>query len=136
VRFGPGGLEDGHGEIRLPLEELEAVRLVDLEGMLQAEAAKEMGVSQPTLNRILKEARTKIAEALVQGKWIRIEGGDYEMVGDVRVFLCYDCHNRWSEPYGTGRPARCPVCGSVNLHRAPEDRGWSRGGTGRRGNFG
>ncbi|MCD6414032.1 MAG: DUF134 domain-containing protein [Candidatus Diapherotrites archaeon] len=61
------------GEIRLEFSEVEALRLVDLEGHSQGETAKKMGISQPTLNRLLKVARQKIADALVNGKAIRIE---------------------------------------------------------------
>jgi len=65
------------GEVVLKVEELESLRLKDLLGLDQSEAAREMGVSQPTFHRILKEARRKIADALVNGKALRIEGGDY-----------------------------------------------------------
>ena len=80
-RFGPcGGVlsaRDAVREIILKLEELESIRLKDLLGLNQDEAAKRMGVSQPTFHRILSEAHRKIAEAFVEGKVIRIEGGDY-----------------------------------------------------------
>ncbi|MGB2726881.1 MAG: DUF134 domain-containing protein [Halobacteriota archaeon] len=61
----------------LKVEELESVRLKDYLRMSQEEAAKRMGVSQPTFHRIISEAHRKIAEALVEGKAIRIEGGNY-----------------------------------------------------------
>ena len=55
---------------------MEAIQLVDLEGKGQKEAAEIMDISQPTIHRIVREARKKIAEALVLGKALRIEGGD------------------------------------------------------------
>jgi len=61
----------------LKLEELEAVRLKDQEGMEQRECAEKMGVSRPTFQRILLSARGKIADSLVKGKPIRIEGGNF-----------------------------------------------------------
>lgn len=61
----------------LTAEELEALRLVDLEGLQQIEAAPRMGVSRKALWMDLKEARRKVAQALVNGKAIRIEGGTY-----------------------------------------------------------
>lgn len=122
-------------EVALQVDELEAVRLVDLEEKGQQEAAEIMNVSQSTIHRMLKEARKKIAEALVLGKALRIEGGDYIMIQ--RKFKCYDCSHEWELPYGTGRPQTCPKCGSVNLHRAPEDRGYARrGGRSGRGRSG
>ena len=65
--------------IFLPLEGLEAIRLSDFEGLSQEEGAERMNVSRATFGRILMQARKKIAEALVLGKMLRIEGGDYEI---------------------------------------------------------
>ena len=61
----------------LKVEELESIRLKDYQRLSQEEAAKKMGVSQPTFHRIVSEAHRKIAEAFVEGKAIRIEGGNY-----------------------------------------------------------
>jgi predicted DNA-binding protein (UPF0251 family) len=68
-------------EVRLTVEELEAVRLKDLEGLDQEDCAARMAISRPTFQRLLTEARTKIAEAFVQGKAIRIEGGHFTISG-------------------------------------------------------
>ncbi len=59
-------------KIDILAEELEALRLVYGENLLQAEAAEKMGISASTLNRLLKSAIKKITDALVNGKWIRI----------------------------------------------------------------
>jgi predicted DNA-binding protein (UPF0251 family) len=64
-------------EVCLAVEELEAVRLKDLEGLDQEPAAAKMGISQPTLHRTVVAAHRKIADALVNGKALRIEGGTY-----------------------------------------------------------
>lgn len=63
--------------VTLCVEELESIRLMDFEGLDQQEAAKRMEVSRGTFQRILYEARRKVAEALVQGKSIVVEGGNY-----------------------------------------------------------
>jgi predicted DNA-binding protein (UPF0251 family) len=115
-------------KISLAVDEFEALRLKDLEGLEQEKAAATMKVSQPTFHRIIQSAHTKVADALVNGKAIRIEGGDYVIMEGERLFRCYDCKNEWQEPYGTGRPARCPKCKSMNIHRAPTDRGSMRRG--------
>ena len=65
----------------LPVEGLEALRLVDAEGLDQEEAASRMGVSRPTLNRILGQARAVVARALANGWALRIEGGDWALAG-------------------------------------------------------
>jgi predicted DNA-binding protein (UPF0251 family) len=62
-------------EVVLMFDEIEALRLADAEGLYQEEIAEQMKVSRATVGRILAAARKKTAEALVQGKAIRIEGG-------------------------------------------------------------
>lgn len=59
----------------MTLDEFEAVRLADLEALYQEQAAEQMKVSRPTFSRIIETAHRKIADALVHGKAIRIEGG-------------------------------------------------------------
>ena len=61
--------------IVLTLDELEALRLADLEGLGQVEAARRMNVSRPTFGRIVEQARKKVAAALVHERGIGIEGG-------------------------------------------------------------
>ena len=63
-------------EVVLPVDEFEAVRLKDLEGLDQEECAGKMGISQPTFHRLVVSARKKIANAIINGKAIRIEGGN------------------------------------------------------------
>jgi predicted DNA-binding protein (UPF0251 family) len=66
-------------EIRLSVEEAEAVRLKDLEGLGQETSAERMNISRPTFQRLLASARRKIANALLNGRAIRIEGGNFEV---------------------------------------------------------
>ena len=61
------------------MEEFEAVRLKDLEGFDQEKAAKIMGISQPTFHRLIITARKKLADAIVNGKAIKIEGGNFKL---------------------------------------------------------
>lgn len=68
-----------NAQITLSMEELETIRLIDFEGLEQVEAARRMEVSRGTFQRILYEARKKVAEALVQGKSIVVEGGNYNI---------------------------------------------------------
>src|SRR4030042_2943468 len=64
----------------LTVDEYEAIRLKDLEGLEQEEAAKRMNISQPTFHRLLFSARKKTTDAIVNGEALKIEGGDYKMV--------------------------------------------------------
>jgi len=66
-------------EVVLHFEELEALRLVDLKELNQEKAAYEMKVSRPTFQRVLASARKKVSRALISGKALKIEGGDYKM---------------------------------------------------------
>ena len=77
-RFGPLNQKGiNQKDVVMTVEEFEAVRLIDKEGMTQEQCAVQMEVSRTTVQGIYNEARQKIAEALVLGKWLRIEGGDY-----------------------------------------------------------
>lgn len=113
-------------EVVLTVDELEALRLADKEGMYQEHAAERMNISRPTFGRIVETARRKVAEALVEGKALRIEGGNFVMA-EMRTFRCSDCSHTWQVPFGTGRPAECPDCHSRNFYRADNERGRGHG---------
>ena len=109
------------------MDEMEAIRLKDHEDLEQEQAAKKMNISQPTFNRLLSSARKKIAEALINGKAIRIEGGVYEMMprggrgrmggfaaGPIGECACPSCGAR--APHQRGIPCyqqKCPKCGAM-----------------------
>ncbi len=79
-RFFPEGAEHQPVDvITLNLDELEAIRLADLEGLYQEQAAEKMNISRPTFARILESGRRKVAEALVYGKGLIIGGGSVEI---------------------------------------------------------
>ena len=76
VVYKPAGVPARQLEwVTLHLDEFETLRLLDHLGLEQERAATEMGVSRPTVTRIYASARKKIADALVQGKAVCIEGG-------------------------------------------------------------
>ncbi|MBM3246195.1 MAG: DUF134 domain-containing protein [Candidatus Omnitrophica bacterium] len=76
-QFSPRGRPGRPDEVNLGMDEFEAVRLADNQGLSQKEAAKSMRVSQQTFSRILGRARQTIADALIKGKIIKIQGGSY-----------------------------------------------------------
>ncbi len=118
-------------EVILTVDEFEALRLADLEGLYQEQAAEKMRVSRQTFGRIIESAHRKVADALIQGKALKIEGGEFEMA-ETRRFRCADCQHTWELPYGTGRPESCPSCKSINIHRADGVRGTKGSGRGQR----
>lgn len=107
--------KEGVEETILLLEELEAIRLKDYEGLEQAQCAKEMEVSRPTFQRILSSAREKLADSILHGKSIHIEGGTYTT--KICHMTCKGCLREWKESYermkdGTQNVRHCPSCGS------------------------
>lgn len=74
--FKPRGVSDPK-EVVLTIEEYEALRLKDFNKESQTQCAFKMGLSQPTFHRLLNSARKKISSALVEGKALKIEGGDF-----------------------------------------------------------
>jgi predicted DNA-binding protein (UPF0251 family) len=103
-------------EVVLSVDELEALRLADLEGLYQDDAAARMEVSRPTFARIVDAARRKVARALVGGCALRVGGGPVAFAGE-RQFRCEGCGHSWSLPFGTGRPEGCPACRSAAFRR-------------------
>ena len=100
-------------EINLSIEELEAIRLKDLDGLEQEECAEKMGISRPTFHRIINGARHKVAQALITGKAINIKGGNFCLVDE--SFLCHKCGQTWQCPTKAGQnDLRCPHCKSPN----------------------
>lgn len=76
-QFSPRGRAGRPDEVELKIDQFEALRLADFEGLNQKEAAKTMHISQQTFSRILSKARKTVAEGIIQGKIIRVQGGKY-----------------------------------------------------------
>ena len=118
-------------EVVVSVEEAEAMRLKDLEGLEQEECAQKMSVSRTTFSRVLDSARRKMADALLNGKAVRIEGGNFEMAE--RRFRCITGHE-WAVPFETmisAPPEFCPECQTPSIMPVwPPGFGW---GSHRRG---
>jgi predicted DNA-binding protein (UPF0251 family) len=104
-------------EVTLRLDEFEAMRLADLGGLYQAAAAQQMNVSRATFSRIVEAAHRTVADAIVHGKLLRIEGGPVQLAAP-RCCLLHDEHEglagAWLEdrersPQKDGRSRRVPV---------------------------
>lgn len=104
-------------EIRISIEETEALRLKDLERLDQESGAKKMNVSRPTFQRVLSSARQKIAEALLNGKAIKIEGGNFEMTW--HRFRCCRGHEWDLETPSVVLPELCPTCSTTDVEPVP-----------------
>lgn len=133
IYFKPSGA--GMADINesiLTVDEFETLRLKDFLQMDQEDAAKKMNISQPTFHRLLLSARKKVADAIVNGKAIRIKGGDYMVrprrrmnpgggrglgggfaMGPEGECICPKCETRM--PHQIGQPCyqqKCPKCGT------------------------
>lgn len=97
----------------LLLEEYETLRLCDYEMLNHFEAASLMKVSRPTLTRIYARARQKIAEALVFGKQVIIEGG--KIYFDSEWFSCQVCGCYFNNPEKQNEMSKCPLCGNFQI---------------------
>jgi predicted DNA-binding protein (UPF0251 family) len=95
-------------EVRISIEETEALRLKDIEGLEQEQGAAKMNISRPTFQRILASARQKSTDALLNGKAIIIDGGNFEMTW--RRFRCYRGHEWELEAPVSVPPELCPEC--------------------------
>ncbi|MCH4887313.1 DUF134 domain-containing protein [Acidaminobacter sp. JC074] len=110
--FKPCGIPKSKLEtIILKVEELEAIRLKDTEGLNQMECAEKMSVSRQTFQNILESARRKVAEALTTGKGIHITGGKYTY--NICDYVCQTCDHEFS--LNVEGQAVCPVCGSKEV---------------------
>ena len=102
-------------EVVIDLDEFEAIRLADLLGHYQQQGAEEMGVSRQTFARVLDSGRRKVADAIVNGKALRIEG--LEPSADARY--CPRCRKVWVHP-SRNQASSCPSCGDeVEASRTP-----------------
>ena len=102
--------------VALSVEEVEAIRLKDLEGLEQEECAEKMRISRPTFHRILESGRKKLADALINGKAIQIEGGNFGLPQS--RFKCNNDGHEWNVPFevlANKAPLSCPVCFSGNI---------------------
>jgi predicted DNA-binding protein (UPF0251 family) len=130
VLFKPAGVPACALErVTLTLDEVEALRLADLNGLYQEEAAQQMKISRPTFSRIVESARQKVADALIHGKALRLEGGAVKIKGEPRMprrdgtgpvgagpgmgLGPCGCGRRRGQTAGTARSGRC------NRHRGP-----------------
>lgn len=114
--FGP--LADAAKDVKkivLKADQLEAMRLADLEGMSQNDAAEMMNVSRQTFGRIIEEARKTVTFALINGYKLSL---DYDANTEVcsRTVKCSDCGYQWSQAFAQkSDKEECPACKSTNV---------------------
>lgn len=111
--FAPAGRKNCELEdIIIKVEELEAMRLKDIEELNQEECAERMQISRQTFQNIIDSARKKVAIALIEGKAININGGNYTR--NVCEFKCMACSKIYEVKYEEDKHF-CPECGSKEV---------------------
>jgi predicted DNA-binding protein (UPF0251 family) len=119
--FKPAGVPGRDLEtIVLGLDELEALRLADLEGLYHEPAAERMGISRATFSRLIDRARRKVVSALFSSRMLVFQGGPIVMSG-ARVFWCDGCAATFEQPGGAGRPSGCPNCKGRRFRRVAQE---------------
>ncbi len=111
--------------ITLTLDEYEALRLADYQGLYHEDAAGHMNVSRATFGRIVTSARRKVAQVLVEGQALEIHGGNVmhtpHRTGPGGFCICPSCETR--VPHEAGKPCikqECPQCGKRMLRENGE----------------
>ena len=98
--------------IDLSLDEFEALRLADQQGMSHAEAADEMEISRSTFTRLIEHARKKLADFILQGKLLSINGGNVHFRNN--IIKCQNCGHMFKTNFNQ-TISECPVCHSDKL---------------------
>ncbi|HCC69911.1 MAG TPA: DNA-binding protein [Bacteroidales bacterium] len=98
--------------IDLTLDEFEALRLADQMAMSHAEAADEMEISRSTFTRLIERARKKLADFIIQGKLLCINGGNVHFRNN--IIKCQSCGHMFKMSFNE-TITECPVCKSHNL---------------------
>ncbi|HRW62192.1 MAG TPA: DUF134 domain-containing protein [Bacteroidales bacterium] len=98
--------------VLLSLDEFEAFRLADYVGLSHEEAAEEMEISRPTFTRLIEQARKKIADYMINGKFLSIDGGNIHFRNN--IIKCQSCGHMFRTKFNE-EINECPVCQSKNL---------------------
>ena len=107
--------------VELTLDEFEALRLADYDGLYQEKAAEQMDVSRQTFGNIINSAHKKIADFLINAKLLKITGGSIEMKTDDNNFICFGCKLFGNTTFKLEKRTLCPNCVSPHLHRLVDE---------------
>ena len=111
--FKPAGIRQGELQpLGLRLDEFEAIRLADYLGLDHAESAEQMDISRSTFSRLVEKARHKIAQFLVEGGNLQIDGGQIHFQGN--LIRCHSCGHMFKTAFEVELD-KCPRCGSSHL---------------------
>jgi predicted DNA-binding protein (UPF0251 family) len=96
-------------EVTLTIDECEALRLADLKAYSHEKAAAKMKISRATFGRVIEKARFNVVDAIVNGKAILIEGGNFRIGNNFHI-KCQKCNRSWECLSGSDIRGKCPKC--------------------------
>jgi len=103
--------------IGLTIAEFEAMRLKHYISLNKKDSAENMSVSQPTFSRILDKAHQKITQAFIEGKYIRVYGGNINLKKGFKGYGCLNCDEEWEDELATKeRKISCPKCKAKKVY--------------------
>jgi uncharacterized protein len=108
------GRNNAAERVSLTLDELEAIRLADYEGLYQERAAEKMKISRQTFGNIITTAHKKTADFLINSKHLVVQGGSIEIKRC--NFICNACKHTWSITCQSEKPGECPQCKSIEFN--------------------
>jgi len=114
--FKPQGASASDEDIILSLDEFEAIKLADYEGQYQESAALHMNISRQTFGRIIDSAHKKIADVLINGKALKIEGGSV-VIDPLKTVTCKKCPRLRKATGNTEIPEKCRQCKKFNINK-------------------
>jgi len=101
----------------ISMAEFEALRLKHYINLNQKDSAEKMGVSQPTFSRILEGAHQKVTQALMEGKFIRVYGGNVDIKRGLIGYGCLNCNEEWQDDTASkDTEVICPKCNSEKTY--------------------
>jgi uncharacterized protein len=100
-------------EVVLSLDEFETIRLADFESLYQEDAAAKMNISRQTFGRIIESAHKKLADVLLNGKALKIEGGEVAME-ETKNVRCPKCRKTFKSQTESEKELICPRCGKIH----------------------
>jgi uncharacterized protein len=99
--------------VTMTLDEYESIRLADYKNLEHEEASSKLGISRSVFTRLVDAARKKVAQALVEGCELIIEGGEYHF--EKKYFRCLKCYHLFEVNINDADPVKCPKCFSENI---------------------
>jgi len=101
----------------LTVAEFEALRLKHYANLNQQEASEWMGISQPTFSRVIEQAHQKLTQALIEGKIIKVFGGEFDYKVTFIGYGCVDCNHEWEDSSASREnKVTCINCNSNNVY--------------------